>query len=66
MLTVQETTEWEVPTPNHKYILSNDKRWMIGYYRFDDRRPTIFPVPRKFDAKGRTFDVLIKTYDLID
>lgn len=64
MITVQETTVWSVPCPNHKYILSDDRRSMYGYIRVGDKYPTIFTNKMSFDAKGRTFVVLVRTKDI--
>ena len=66
MITVQETTQWRHPTPNHKYILSDDKRWMYGYIREGEHLPLLFSKRIGFDIRGRSFDVLIKTHDVSD
>lgn len=64
MITVQETTVWAGNYPNHKYILSDDKRWMYGYIRTGDKYPQLFKKPMGFDTRGRTFKVLIRSEDV--
>lgn len=63
MITVAETTKWVGNIPNHKYILSDDRRWMFGYIKKGDRLPTLFNNPQKFDPRGRSFVVIVKTKD---
>jgi hypothetical protein len=66
MITVQELTEWVGNFPNHKYILSDDRRLMYGYVRCGDAYPTLFDPPIGFDASGRKFKVLVRTKDIVD
>lgn len=64
MITVLETTVWEGPARNHRYILSDDKSWLYGYIRDDQDRPDLFTKPMRFDARGRQFKLLVKTRDV--
>lgn len=64
MITVQETTVWSSKVPNHKYILSDDRRTMFGYIKVGSRLPTMFAKPMSFDAAGRKFHVLVQTSDV--
>lgn len=61
MITVRETTNWSTSVPNHTYILSNDKRLAFGYIREGQKYPDLFTKPLKFDVRGRTFQLLVKT-----
>lgn len=61
MITLQETTSWDFP--NHKYILSNDRRTMFGYIKSGETKPILFNGPRRFDPRGRTFIKLVQTND---
>jgi len=53
MITVQETTKWD--TPNHIYILNDDKSKMFGYIPVGNTEPVMFQKPMKFDKRHRTF-----------
>ena len=64
MITVQETTVWNTPCPNHRYILSDDRRWMYGYTPVGETLPKLFNNRIGFEAKGRTFNVLLRTKDV--
>lgn len=66
MITVQETTTWVGNNLNHKYILSDDKRWMYGYIPAGDTLPQLFNKPIGFDSRGRSFVELIRTKDVSD
>lgn len=63
MITVQEVTKWNGNTPNHKYILSNERTKAYGYIKCGDRLPTLFSTPYKFDVRNRKFTILLKTGD---
>lgn len=64
MITVQETTIWSDPTPNHKYILSDDRMFAYGYIKVGQELPHIFNQPIGFNARGRKFVVLTRTKDV--
>lgn len=62
MITVQETTVWENPEQqNHQYILTNDRRYALGYIKHGEKYPQMFSKPMRFDARNRSFTVLVKT-----
>lgn len=63
MITVQETTAGNY-YPNHKYILSDDRRKMFGYVKAGDKYPQLFAKPMSFDARRRTFRVIVRTADV--
>lgn len=64
MITLKETTVWlSSTTPNHQYILSNDKRLMYGYIKNNEKYPRLFNRPIMFDPRGRTFTLVVKTRD---
>jgi len=49
----RETTDWN--TPNHVYLLDDNKQYMHGYM-VDGREPLQkFKAPIRFDTRGRTF-----------
>ena len=53
-----ETTQWKDKTPNHQYILSDDKRTCIGYIKVGTKEPKIFTKPLNFDPRYRTFKMM--------
>lgn len=62
MITVQETTVWEnQEQQNHQYILTDDRRHVLGYIKHGEKYPQMFSKPLRFDARNRSFTVLIKT-----
>jgi len=60
MIIVREITEWEDNTPNHTYILSDDKSKMYGYVKFGTKEGKKFSKPMSFDSRGRKFKLLKK------
>lgn len=60
MIIVREITEWEDNTPNHVYVLSDDKTSMFGYVKAGTYEHKTFSKPQRFDARGRTFKLLKK------
>ena len=60
MIIVRETTVWTDNTPNHVYVLSDDKTTMYGYVKAKDNTRTTFSKPQRFDPRGRTFKLLKK------
>lgn len=64
MITVQETTVWDIPTPNHKYIMSNNMLMAYGYIKEGDTYPHIFDTPMMLDRSRRKFKVLVRTEDI--
>lgn len=61
MITVRETTKWRSGTPNHDYILSNDKRLAFGYIKQGEKYPDLFKKPIRFDPSRRTFVTIVKS-----
>ena len=63
MIIVRETTKWtgsSSNTPNHIYVLSDDKSKMYGYVRAGTLEHKTFSKAMGFDPRGRTFKVLKK------
>lgn len=63
MLLIRETTVWSGNTPNHTYLVSNDRRKMVGYIPAGRRRMVTFSRPMGFDIRGRTFTLLERRAD---
>lgn len=66
MLIVKETTVWKDNTPNHVYVLSDDKRTMFGYVKAGTTERKTFRKGMMFDPRDRTFVVLKKVKNLVD
>lgn len=66
MITLQETTAWDGNIPNHKYIVSDDKRWMYGYIKVGNKYPDMFNKPIGFDVRGRKFVEVLRTRDVVE
>lgn len=60
MIIVRETTVWPDKTPNHIYVLSDDKGTMYGYVKAGTLEHKTFSKPQRFDARSRTFKLLKK------
>ena len=58
MLVVKETTKWKDGTPNHVYVLSDDKRSMFAYVNGLTGVATKFGGRRTFDPRYRTFRII--------
>lgn len=58
MIIVKETTKWNDNTPNHVYVLSDDKRSMYGYVNTITGKAIKFDGRRSFDPRYRTFRVI--------
>jgi hypothetical protein len=58
MLVVKETTKWKDGTPNHVYVLSDDKRSMFAYVNGLTGKATKFGGRRTFDPRYRTFRII--------
>lgn len=54
----QETTEWDTPTPNHLYVLNDDKSKMYAYIKSSNNEHKVFKKPINFDPRRRTFKLL--------
>lgn len=64
MIVMQETTVWADNTPNHIYMLSDDKSSMLGYINALTGQETMFAAKRRFVTKGRTFKLIRKVQDV--
>lgn len=49
----RETTDWT--TPNHTYLLTDNKQYMHGYIKLGSADVQLFKQPIRFDTRGRTF-----------
>ena len=58
MILAKETTQWAGGFRNHVYLLSDDMRQMIGYFKFGSKEFKRFSKPIGFDKRHRTFKVL--------
>jgi hypothetical protein len=56
----ETTKDWQQPTPNHAYVLSDDKQWMYGYVKAGTRDLITLSKRIRFDARYRTFVALKK------
>jgi hypothetical protein len=56
----ETTKDWQQPTPNHAYVLSDDKQWMYGYVKAGTRDLITLSKRIKFSARYRTFVELKK------
>lgn len=58
----EETTKWEVSTPNHTYLLSDDKSKAFAYVRAGTRTVFKFKAPIRLDLRGRTFKAVPNSF----
>ena len=58
----EETTKWEVSTPNHTYLLSDDKSKAFAYVRAGTRTVFKFKAPLRLNLRGRTFKAVPNTF----
>ena len=58
----EETTKWETRTPNHTYLLSDDKSKAFAYVRAGTESVFKFKRPIKLDLRGRTFKAVPNTF----
>ncbi len=56
----ETTKDWQQPTPNHAYVLSDDKQWMYGYVKAGTRDLITLSKRIRFDTRYRTFVQLKK------
>lgn len=56
----RETTDWT--TPNHTYLLTDNKQYMHGYIKLGAADVFVFKQPIRFDTRGRTFQ-FVSTYN---
>ena len=58
----EETTVWDSNTPNHTYLLSDDKSKMYAYIRAGDNSVFTFKTPIRIDTRGRKFVAVKNTW----
>ena len=51
----EETTVWDSNTPNHTYLLSDDKSKLFAYVQSGTTNVYTFKKPIGFNTKGRKF-----------
>lgn len=56
----RETTDWT--TPNHTYLLTDNKQYMHGYIKLGTADVQLFKQPIRFDTRGRSFQY-VADYD---
>ena len=61
----REITDWATSTPNHTYLLTDDKSKMYGYIKVQSGENVVFSKPMGFDARRREF-VEVKELGEID
>ena len=54
----EETTKWSDSTPNHTYLLSDDKSKMYAYVPAGKKTVVTFKSPIRISASGRKFRVV--------
>lgn len=54
----EETTKWADSTPNHTYLLSDDKSKMYAYIPMGKEAVVTFSKPIRVSASGRKFRVV--------
>ena len=54
----EETTKWSDSTPNHTYLLSDDKSKMYAYVPVGKKSVITFKSPIRISASGRKFRVV--------
>ena len=55
---LEETTQWADSTPNHTYLLSDDKTKMYAYVPVGKKSVVTFSKPIRISASGRKFQVV--------
>ena len=58
----EETTVWDSDTPNHTYLLSDDKSKMYAYIRAGGNSVFTFKTPIRIDTRGRKFVAVKNTW----
>jgi len=61
----QETTAWDVPTPNHIYLLNDSKEKMYAYIKVGTKSVFKFKKPIRIDTRGRKFVEVPNTFDYV-
>ena len=55
---LQETTQWDTKVPNHAYLLTDTKEFVLGYIPYRSRKLTMLSKPIRFDRRYRTFKTI--------
>lgn len=63
MLILKETSKWPDATPNHTYIVSDNKEFVYGYIRAGSTKMEMFSKRGRFYARYRTFKLIGKVPD---
>lgn len=58
MLILKETSKWPDATPNHTYIVSDNKEFVYGYIKKGTSKIELFSKRGRFYARYRTFKLL--------
>ena len=58
MLILKETSEWPDSTPNHTYVVSDNKEFVYGYIKQGCTRIEMFSKRGRFYARYRKFKLL--------
>lgn len=61
----QETTKWDVPTPNHIYLLNDSKEKMVAYVKAGTKTVFKFKKPIRIDTRGRKFVEVPNTFGYV-
>lgn len=59
----QETTAWDVPTPNHIYLLNDSKEKMYAYIKVGTKAVFEFKKPIRISTRGRKFVEVPNTFN---
>jgi len=55
MWILAETTEWKTLTPNHTYVVSDNKSMLYAYMKEGTQELIVLKTPLDFETKGRKF-----------
>ena len=60
MLLLKETSQWPDSTPNHTYVVSDNKEFVYGYIKQGALKIELFSKRGRFHQKYRKFKLLGK------
>jgi hypothetical protein len=63
MLILKEISKWPDATPNHTYVVSDNKEFVYGYIRAGELKIELFSKRGRFHARYRKFKLLGKVSD---
>ena len=63
MLLLRETSKWLDSTPNHTYVVSDNKEFVYGYIKAGHRKIELFSKRGRFHSRYRSFRLLGKVED---